>query len=494
MLRQKRVSILIAFLLTLCLFSLSGKENCFTILVGKAAADDASVMMAHNEDDRIEGKTLFVNVHKLPGKTHGPDERILLKNNGSLPQVKRTAGFLWLEIPDAEFGDSYMNENGVVIASNSCPSREDQPELTNGGIGFMLRRLMAERAISARNAVEIAGKLINQWGYYSSGRTYAIADANEAWVLHLVKGKHWIARRVPHQHAAVIANRYTIDKVKLNDKKNYMGSADIIEYAIKRGWYNRETDGEFNFAKVYSAPKNYSAQLNVLRQWRGTTLLAKKRYKPDEPLPFSFNPRKSVKVIDLFRILRDHYEGTEFDLTDDYKEGSPNRTKNRTICTDSTQYAFVTQSREREDLHKEIAHLMWIAFRRPDSNAFSPWFVSITAPPEGYTRGNSENALQMHFKQPPSFSQFNPDYAFWSFAKLSRLVDRNYRPRIKIARKEWRNFENFVMKRLRKMEKEFDYLVRKDKHIALKIITNYIGNWEYRKWFLASELISEMEK
>lgn len=478
--------------MALFLFSLSGKDNCFTVVVGKAATADGSVMVAHNEDDRVEGKVFFVNVHKIPGRSYKAGETILLKNKGSLPQVRQTVGFLWLQIPDAEFGDSYINENGVVIASNQCSSREDKPVLTNGGIGFMLRRIIAERATSARNAVEIAGKLIDQLGYYSSGRTYAIADTTEAWVLHAVKGKHWIAQRVPGDHAAVIANRYTIEKIDLADKNNYLGSPDIIDYAVKRGWYRPGKDGEFNFAKIYSLPGNYKAELNVLRQWRGTALLARKRYKPDEPLPFSFFPRKNVKPTDLFNVLRDHYEGTEYDLTDDYKDGSPNNTKKRTICTKSTQYAFVAQL--REELPKEFAHLVWIAFRRPDSNAFSPWYVSITSPPEGYNRGNSETALQNHFNVSPSIAKFNPNYAFWSFAKLSDLVDQNYRLRIKIARKEWRNYENFIMKTLKKMEKEFKYLVKKNKFIALKIITNYIKRWEYRKWFLASELIGEIEK
>lgn len=494
MIRMKRVNILIVFLLALFLFSLSGKENCFTIVVGKASTADGSVMVAHNEDDKEEGKNFFVNVHKLPARSYKNSETISLKNKGSLPQVKQTVGALWLQIPDAEFGDSYINESGVVITSNQCSSREDKPVLTNGGIGFMLRRILAERATSARNAVEIAGRLIDRFGYYSSGRTYTIADAAEAWVLHIVKGKHWIARRVPDDHVAVIANRYIIENIDLNDKKNFLGSPDIIDYAVKRGWYRPQNDGEFNFARVYSSSKNYSAESNVLRQWRGTALLAKKRYKPDEPLPFSFSPRKNIKLTDLFMVLRDHYEGTEHDITDNYKEGSPNRTEKRTICTESTQYAFVAKLRKREKLPKEIAHLLWLAFRRPDSNAFSPWYVSITSPPEGYSRNPTETALQNHFSPPNPVPEFYPDYAFLSFSGLSDLVDRNYRSRIRIARKEWRNFENYVMKRLKKMEEEFKYLVKKNKYVALKIMGNFVKRWEYRKWFLASELIDEMEK
>jgi dipeptidase len=148
----------------------------------------------------------------------------------------------------------------------------------------------------------------------------------------------------------------------------------------------------------------------------------------------------------------------------------------------------------RDTLPTEIAHCIWIAFGRPDTNAYSPWYVSIPAPPEGYTHGSSDTALQTHFNQPENFFKFNPDYAYWNFSKLSELVDGNYKSHIKIVRKEWKNFENYAIKRLKKMEKEFVYLLEKNRNIAVNIITNFIHKLEYRKWFLASELIDQLEK
>ena len=356
----------------------------------------------------------------------------------------------------------------------------------------MLRRLVAERASSAREGVKIAGQLIEKYGYYSSGRSYAIADSKEGWLLHVVKGKHWIAQRVPDNQTAVMANCYTIASVDLKDKINFLGSDDIVDYAIKRGWYLPDRDGEFNFARVYTAPGNIKTEVNALRQWRGINLLSKKKYKMGAQFPFSFISKKDVKLTDLFKVLRDHYENTEYDLTDDYKKGSPNFTKNRTICTESTRYSFVAIL--RDSLPAEIAYCIWIAFRRPDTNAYSPWYVSIPSPPEGYTHGSSDTALQSHFNQPKAFFKFNPDYAYWNFSKLSELVDGNYKSHIKIVRKEWKNFENYATKRLKKMEKEFVYLLEKDRDIAVKIITNFIHKLEYRKWFVASELIDKLER
>lgn len=76
-----------------------------------------------------------------------------------------------------------MNEWGVAVVSNACrPSKigEEKPE--DMGIGYGLRRLVAERARSAREAVEIAGALIEEFGY-TSGRSYQFCDKNEAWVI-----------------------------------------------------------------------------------------------------------------------------------------------------------------------------------------------------------------------------------------------------------------------------------------------------------------------
>jgi dipeptidase len=472
------------------LLLLSAKDNSFTIIAGKNTTKDGSVLLAHNQGQ--PGKNVFVNVHKIPGKFHRYPQKILLKNGGVVLQPRETVGFLWFEIPGAEFGDSYMNENGVVITSNTCRSREDKPELTNGGIGFMLARIMAEQAASARQAVEIAGTLIQQFGYYGPGQCYAIADANEAWLLQVVRGKHWAAKRVPDDQAAVVANRFTIDTVDLADTANCMGSPDLIRCAAQRGWHKPKAGKAFNFARGYADPGNYNAEENVLRQWRGTSLLAKKKFKPDSLLPFSFKPKGKIEITDLYKILRDHYEGSEYNIDLEYKKGSPHDIPKIPICSKSIRYAFVAQLRKK--LPREIANLVWVAFHRPDTNAFSPWYFSITTPPEGCTYGNSETALLSHFTPPDTLFTFNTRYAYWSYARLSQLVEQSYRARFKITRKEWRNFENYVLKMRRKMEKEFNYLMKINKHITIKLITNYVHKLEYRKWFKAAELISEMNK
>jgi len=485
---RKFTVLLISIFLASWLFAGADDLNCFTIVTGKEASADGSVLLAHNEDD--SGR-LLVNIHKVPAGEHRRSEVLSLKSGVVPPQSAATPGLLWLEIPGSDFADSYVNEHGVAITSDACPSREDKGELSEGGIGFSLRRLVAERAKTAREGVRVAGELISRFGYNASGRAYIIADPDEGWLLHAVKGKHWVARRVPDNEVAVIANRYTITRVDLDDKDHFQGSSDIIEYAVHRGWYNPQKDGEFDFAKTYSDPGAYGDMRNIMRQWRGCDLLAAKRPKLDDPLPFSFKPDRKFRPRDLFKVLRDHYEGTKHDLSDRYRNGTPNAGKNRTICSESTQYAFVAHL--RSGLPAEIAPVLWLALRRPDSNAFSPWYVGMENAPGGSSWENPEASWKNHFTPLPPQALEDAGLAFTAYARLSEAVDRQYRERIAKAQKVWRNFEEFLFEDLKDHEKEFAFLLKNNRSLARRIIDNYIHGLAYRKWFLAAELLKEMK-
>jgi len=146
------------------------------------------------------------------------------------------------------------------VATDSCsPSRETSPELVDGGIAWGLRRIIAERARTAREGVEIAAQLIDTYGYAASGRSYQIVDKDEGWMLQIVYGKHYVAKRVPDDEVAFIPNRYTIHEVDLEDTDNYIASPDLITYAIDRGWYTPAVPGDysdFSFARAYQSGYN----------------------------------------------------------------------------------------------------------------------------------------------------------------------------------------------------------------------------------------------
>ena len=182
-------------------------QHCFTILVGKNASQDGSVYIAHNEDDLNEHN--FVDLHKVPRTKHKSGERqLFMSNTDSIEEVEETFAYFWIT-GSKYIEEQYLNEWGVAITSNSSRSRVQNG---NGRIEHNLRRLVIERARTAREAVKIAGTLVEHYGYATSGRVYVIADPTEAWVCEIANGKHWIARRVPDDEVAIIPNYYVIDE------------------------------------------------------------------------------------------------------------------------------------------------------------------------------------------------------------------------------------------------------------------------------------------
>lgn len=442
-------------------------HDCFSMLVGAEATADGSVMFAHNEDDWGDR---IVNWYKVPAMTHKAGTTVTMKNGGKLPQAQQTWSYMWLEMPEMDFSDSYINEWGVTIGSDACLSKEKKPELTDGGIGYWLRRAMAERAKSARQAVEIGGALVEKYGYTSSGRTYCIADANEAWMLSVVHGKHWVAQRIPDKHVAIIPNYYTITKVDLNDSLNYLGSADLIEYAIDRRWYKPKKDSVFNFRKAYCDEGNLENMGNIVRHWSALNTLSKKQYEITDDFPFSFEPKKNVKLSDLFKILRNHNEGTEYDGSDNYANGNPHQF-GRAICSSTTQYGFVAQL--RKNLPKEIAFVMWLAPFRPCVHPFTQWYFGMTEFPEGFAEDDFRKALKKHFDPIEDVFKYAPDNQFLEYVKHAKRVDEDYKNQIVTIQHQIKQIEEELIKNQAKFEKKVEEHAGQDKRAMQKMITDY---------------------
>lgn len=392
--------------------------NCFSILVGKNATDDGSVLFAHNEDD---GGINLVNWYKVPRLTHQKGENISLINGGQIPQVNKTFSFLWLEMPEQTFSDSYMNEWGVTIASDACQSKEDSPDLINGGIGYYLRRIMAERAKSAKEAVKIAGAIVDSIGYASSGRTYCIADPNEAWMISIVKGKHWVAQKIPDDHISIIPNYYTIQDIDLTDTLNFLGSPDIIDYAIDKGWYDPESGENFNFRIAYGKPSSINSMRNIAREWSAINILSPIQYEISDEFPFSFKPEEKVSIQDLMEVLQNHYENTELE---DKKIASPHDYDIIPICRKDTQYGMVAQLRNW--LPNEVGSVLWLAPRRPCTQVFIPWYSGITKIPDNYSIGNYSSTLKNHFNKYVDIKSATSTHNFWNYANYAEEIDKNY--------------------------------------------------------------------
>jgi dipeptidase len=453
----------------------AGDAACFTVLVGKNASADGTVMVAHNEDDRGE---IIVNVRKIRARDGGAPRKVALGYGATHETDGKAAGFLWIEATTQEFADSFINEHGVVITSDSCPSRVTAEDTTDGGIGWMLRRLVAEQATSARDGVRLAGALVEKYGYRASGRTYSIADRTEAWMMSILRGRRWVAQRVPDDEVAIIPNHFTIRAVDLSDPDRFMGSPDIVDYAVKNGWYDAAKDGPFDFKKAFERPANrdLAADGNVLRHWRGLTLVTGRGWELKHDYPFSVKPSRKMTGDALRAILRDHYEGTEYDATDGYKTGTPNATKFRTICTASTINSFVVSLRAKG--HEPLAVSLWLAFGKPDTTVFLPLYYGIENMPRGAGVGpdmaDDEVLRQQHFEG-ASFQAVKADLLNTRVLTLEKLAEADYGPMHQTLVKELFPLEIGFVRAEAKFEKDWSVLYAKDKAKALRKLDEYVA-------------------
>lgn len=455
--KNKILYVFFAALLALGSFA-SSASGCYAVLVGKDASTDGAVLLGHNEQNY--GKR-FLNFRKVPRIEHKAGEMVKLQGGAEIPQVKQSYAFLWSENPCLQFSDGYLNEWGVAVVSDGCPDRgedlqklEADGQLVKGGIGYMLRRLVAERAKTAKEGVQIAGELIRRVGYPSS-RTLVIADSEEAWLLSMARGKHWVAQRVPDDAVVLLPNVYVIDKVDLKDRSNFLGSPDLIDYAVQKGWYNPAGGEAFDFSKAYGQPQK---RVMDERQWRGQCLVTGKNItkEPDRKLPFSVKPAHKLSIKDVVSILRFHGEGS--------------------LCNNATQEAAVFQL--RQNMPVDIGCIYWRCSAEPCCSILTPWYCGITETPKEYYQAVDvkENlTLEHHFSELPD--KFRPDagMAWCVFKGLQDKVNADYRGRVGIVRMEFDKYEEKVFAAQPEIEKKAMeyYLNVNDKPTTRRYLTDY---------------------
>lgn len=462
----------------------SSALGCYAVVVGKKASADGSVIFGHNEQN---GGNRIINFRVIPRMKHKPSDVVKLLKGGTLPEVPETNSFIWSENPGLEFSDTYVNEWGVAVASDGCGTREDsydelvaRGDIVDGGIGYMLRRLIVQRAKTAREGVQIAGELLNRFGYSDSGRTLTIAGPNEAWLLSIVRGKHWVAQRVPDDEVALLPNVHIISEIDLNDSDNFMGAPDIVDYAIKRGWFDPESGKPFSFRAAY----NRSTQDGWdTRQWRGQSLVTGRAHElpPAGQLPFSVKPDRKLTVKDVVNILR--YHGQK-----------------GTICGPQTQEASVFQLRNW--LPPEIGCIYWRTSAEPCCGVLIPWYIGITETPEVYYKPvdlAEHLTLSFHFNPPAGTFDYEPSFAWWAFKTLQDLINEDYQisesrdnPLWLSVRAVWDDFEASAFANQSAVEEEALRLFSKDKDLAKLFLTDYSKALALQAVDMTNKMVNEL--
>lgn len=378
---------------------------CTNVIVGKKASADGSVFVSYSADSY----GMYGNIYRHVGGTHAPGEMRKIndwdsnKYLGEIPQAARTYNVV-----------GQMNENQVSITETTFGGREELWKV-EGKIDYgSLIYIGLERATSARDAINIMTSLVDQYGYASEGESFSICDKNEAWILEMIgkgageKGAVWVAVRIPDDCVCCHANQSRITKFSQYQKGDVLYSKDVIKFARAKGYFTGK-DKDFSFRDAYS-PNDFSAvRYCDARAWSIFNRLcdgmdqyveyAKGNDLKGE-MPLFMRPKKPVTLQDVMGCMRDHYEGTPFDIQNEIGAGPYNMPyrptplsfdvdgkkyfNERPISTQQTSFCFVGQMRSQYP--DCIGGVAWVTNDDPNMAPFVPIHCGVTEIPTCFQR------------------------------------------------------------------------------------------------------------
>lgn len=482
------------------------RDACTSILVGKNASVDGSVMTTHTCDcgdcdwtwryvpaaDHEPGemrKIYHIDQFKATPPEEGLKWDIVEKNftGVEIPQVPHTYAYL-----HGAFG--YMNDQQVAIGESTIDTHErmKNPTPTAKIDITMLTILAVERCKTAREAIKLMGSLAEKYGYGNTdtGEMLAVADPNEAWIFEIMPvgplwspksgkpGALWCAQRVPDDHVSVCPNESRIGEIDLDNPDYFMASPNVISYAKDHGYWDPNSGKPFNWKRAYSPSEGSANSTHGWhgRLWRFFDLVApSKNFSPDTEnmdYPFSVKPDKKLSVEDVMALTRDKYHGTQFDLrqtlqagpfsnpnylTRPYEfEGKKYDTK-RFISDSRTEYVTVTQSRGW--LPGPIGGIVWLAWGAQDTSCYFPLYAGITEIPRSFEIGD-------HW-------EFDRNSARWAFDYVDFHTQVVYSLAIQDVRAAQTHWEGIALQKVPEVDSKAHELYKQDPALAGKFLTDY---------------------
>ena len=312
----------LALLALVALFSVAALtvDACTAIVAGKKASATGHVLIGHNED----GTGMFMR-------------------HAMLPPGDGKAAVFWSEAKKYAGGDQVgacvYNERGVFVVSNnggvmqewdgesfSLPDEGPYSALFGKGIGYDLRFRAVERAHTARECVEIMIALVKEHGYNQYSRNFLVADAEEAWILEVLKGRRYVARRVPDDEVVVYPNCLIFNKLRPDD----LASENI-----------KSKGPDFDIIGFYQGPRTWKSPYNLYRWKEMYRIAAGVDLEPGVEYPFSVRPAHRVSADDIKRGLRTHYEGRPWEVKKRHPEKNPKIIE--PICRNATVQSLVCE-------------------------------------------------------------------------------------------------------------------------------------------------------
>ncbi len=385
-------------------------DACTSLLVGKKASADGSTMITYAAD----AHTLYGFLNHIPAADHvkGAKREVkdwdTYKHLGYIDEVSHTYSVV-----------GNMNEHQLTITESTWECKHELVD-TTGVIDYgSLIQITLQRAKTAREAIKIMTSLVARYGYCSEGESFSIGDPNEIWVMDMVgkggkeRGAVWVAVRIPDDCIAGHANSPRIHKIPMNDKVNCIYSKDVVSFARKMGYFSGK-NSEFDFAKAY-APTDYGtlrgcdarvwAYFNHFKSGMEKYLPYLEMEKDAEVMPLYVKPDRKISVRDMQNMMRDHFEGTPYDMTKDpgatqwwdvpyryrpmtFKVDGKEYLNERAIATQQTGFVLVSQMRSW--LPSAVGGVLWFGVDDANTAVFVPMYCSMTKVPHSYAEGTAD--------------------------------------------------------------------------------------------------------
>lgn len=460
---MKKTLRLLGFGLTLGALLLSPRaQACTNFLVTKGASVDGSTMITYSADSHaLYGELYFWPAAKYAAGT-------------MLKVYEWDSGKFLCEIPQA--AETYrvignMNEYQLAIGETTYGGRDELVD-TTGLIDYgSLIYITLQRAKTAREAIKIMAELVADHGYYSSGESFSIADANEVWIFELIgkgtdlktdrkskkmynanKGGVWVARLIPDGYVSGHANHARITTFPKEDGKTSITSKnldkifnpevtvvyahDVVDFARTKGFYNGD-GSDFSFSDIYAPVDFGAARFCEIRVWSFFKEIDKSMWNHFEyakgldlsnRMPLWVKPERKLSAQDLMNFMRDHLEGTDLDMSKDpgagphglpyrwrpltWKYEGKTYVNERATATQQTGFSFVTQSRSW--LPNPIGGIFWFGVDDVATSVYTPIYCGSTRIPETFAQGNGD------------IFTYSDDAAFWAFNKVSNFAYLRY--------------------------------------------------------------------
>jgi dipeptidase len=467
---------------------------CTNLLVTKGASEDGSVMITYTCDGEFHP-----HLEYTPAADYEPGDSMAIEDwhgnvRGYITQVEHTYAVV-----------DMINEHQLAISETTFDGRLDLKN-PDGLLHYWdLMYLALQRARTAREAITVITDLAEEYGYRSTGESISIADPKECWLLEIIgpgpggKGAHWVALRIPDGYISAHANKARIGIFPLDDPENCRYSENVIDFAIEQGFYDPDSGEPFRFNEAYCPSNAKNRRYASTRVWSIFRRAAPSMNLSDdyhrsiegsEPYPLWIKPDKKLSLADVFALMRDHYEGTPYDMTkgvDAGEYGSPYRWRpmyfrvdsvnnpdveymwERPISTQQTGFSFVSQSRSR--LPDPIGGVLWYGVDDTYFTCYFPLYCGINNIPPSYTIG--------------SLQEFSWESAWWIFNLVSNYANLKYAHMIKDIQKVQSEIESNFIALQPTVEANALALYDQDRDLLISYLTDYsVGGGEsvMRKW------------